>query len=112
MNTALNDTANHLQPDNSGNKPKHAKGLSWLFLILAIVGILHISYIFYWEYTQFKDRTLMLGKLEQSMAELRAESDLLTATLDHRLDLNYREQLARTQGFVYQDERLMVSPER
>lgn len=115
INSAPNDNAfksREARSDKNGRqqKPKHPKGLSWLFLVLAIVGIVHISYIFFWEYRQFKDRTLMLGKLEQSMTDLRAESELLTATLDHSLDLNYREQLARTQGFVYEDERLIVSP--
>lgn len=120
MNTAFEDIAlkdaaiqdTIMQKSTEATQPKHPKGLSWLFLVLAIVGIVHISYIFSWEYTQFKDRTMMLGKLEQSMADLRAESELLTATLDHSLDLNYREQLARTQGFVYQDERLIMSPDR
>jgi len=114
MNTAITESSYQNRPKQNGpeNKPKHPKGLSWMFLILAIVGILHISYIFFMEYRQFRDRTSMLVKLELSMEELRAESDLLITTLDHSLDLNYREQLARTQGFVYKDERLMVSPER
>ncbi len=90
--------------------PKHARGLSWLFLLVAVVGIVHISYIYFWEYTQYKDRTMMLGKLEHSMQELRAENDLLQATVNHQFDLSYREQLARTQGFVYEDERLIVNP--
>lgn len=105
MNTSVN---NSVHP----TVPKHPKGLSWLFLVLAIIGILHIGYIFYWEYQQYNDRTLMLGKLEHSMDNLRIETDLLRATVDHKFDLNYREQLARTEGFVYQDERLIISPNR
>ena len=114
MNTTFTETTYQNRPEKNGpeNKPKHPKGLSWLFLILAVVGIVHISYIFFWEYRQFTDRTLMLGKLEQSMHALRAETDLLVDTLDHKLDLNYREQLARTQGFVYEDERLIASPKQ
>lgn len=113
MNTTVTETAYQNRSNNSPEtQPKHPKGLSWLFLILAIVGIVHISYIFFWEYRQFTDRTLMLGKLEQSMHELRVETDLLVDTLDHKLDLNYREQLARTQGFVYEDERLIASPKQ
>jgi len=120
MNTAFNKSnypstqLNKLQPNGNGpeNKPKHAKGLSWLFLILAVVGIVHISYIFSWEYIQFKDRMMNLATLEQSMDALRAESDLLADTIAHKSDLNYREQLARTEGFVYPEERLIMSPER
>ena len=114
MNTTITETTYQNRPNKNGpeTQPKHPKGLSWLFLILAIVGIVHISYIFFWEYRQFTDRTLMLGKLEQSMHALRAETDLLVDTLDHKLDLNYREQLARTQGFVYPEERLIASPKQ
>jgi len=114
----MNTVATKTTYQNSSNevrtdvKAEHPKGLSWLFLILAVVGIVHISYIFFWEYRQFSDRTLMLGKLEQSMHALRAETDLLVDTLDHKLDLNYREQLARTQGFVYPEERLIASPDQ
>lgn len=80
-------------------------------VVLAVVGCLHLFFIIGVEL----DRNLVhkrdVARLEAEVSALTAELDRLDEVASRAEDAAFREALARSQGYVYPDEDLIVTAE-
>ncbi|HZW99946.1 MAG TPA: hypothetical protein VFF10_07780 [Trueperaceae bacterium] len=80
-------------------------------VVLAVVGCLHLFFIIGVEL----DRNLVhrrdVARLEAEVSALTAELNRLDEVASRAGDSAYREALARSQGYVYPDEDLVVTAE-
>ena len=80
-------------------------------VVLAVVGCLHLFFIIGVEL----DRNLVhkrdVARLEAEVSALTAELDRLDEVASRAEDAAFREALARSQGYVYPDEDLIVTVE-
>lgn len=78
-------------------------------VVLAVVGCLHLFFIIGVEL----DRNLVhkrdVARLEAEVSALTAELDRLDEVASRADDAAFREALARSQGYVYPDENLIVT---
>lgn len=80
-----------------------------LFTLIALVGGLHALLLVGLEVNRLIYTEREIGRLELEIAAFTQEADELRDVLLHRTDLDFREQLARTHGFVYPDELRVVT---
>ncbi|HEX7022857.1 MAG TPA: hypothetical protein VF171_08365 [Trueperaceae bacterium] len=84
-------------------------GANTLFLIVAVVGLLHLMVMFSVEAGRLVHATRAISRLEGEMVDIEAERAELEAVIAHRQDEGFREQLARNKGFIYPDERRYIT---
>lgn len=86
------------------------RGLS-LLGVVALVGCLHLVFMIGVELDRTVRHRASITALEAELDALAAEAAELRAAYEHADDAAYREQLARSQGFLYPNEtRLIVLP--
>jgi cell division protein FtsB len=87
---------------------RRARGAAWLLTFLAVLGSAHALVLVGAELVRNYHVTRSIQTLAADVAELEAEVAGLGEVLEHGTDVRYLEQLARTQGYVYPDEVLIV----
>ncbi|MEZ4630426.1 MAG: hypothetical protein R2880_06930 [Deinococcales bacterium] len=85
------------------------QGLNLLFLSLAIIGSLHISIMSLFEVQRLLQRRENIAKLEQQLQTLTQQIEGDRLRLEHAQDPRYLEHLIRQQGFIYPQERLIIT---
>ncbi len=92
--------------------PTLSRGASTLFIIIALVGGLQALLMIGIEANRWLRSQREISRLEADIRGLKQEAAELEAIIAHKDDAQYREQLARLQGFVYPDENLFVTSPR
>jgi hypothetical protein len=90
-------------------KPIPDKGINWIFLILGIVGSLHVLVMLGIEFNRTLEMRQGITRLSNDVAALESEVFELKSVTEHANDLNYREQLAREQGFAFPNEMRFIT---
>lgn len=85
-------------------RDRAGKGANLLFLVLAVVGTLHVGAMFGVEIYRAWVGRHEVARLTANITALERERDALLAVIHHADDAVYREQLARCLGFVMPDE--------
>ena len=99
-----------VRPDPSTVPPTPRNWGSLFFTVLALVGGLHALLMLGLEGGRALYTRREVTRLEAEISALQAEADTLEAVVAHQDDPAYREQLARTAGFIYSDEdRILTS---
>ena len=88
--------------------PKRS-GANLLFTVIAVVGCIHALAILTLEISRAIYTAREVTRLERDITSLELEAANLEGVLAHRNDADYREQLARRQGFIYPDEARYVT---
>lgn len=78
-------------------------------VVLAVVGCLHLFFIIGVELDRNLVHKREIARLEAEVGALTAELERLDEVASRGFDTAYREALARGQGYVYPDERLVVT---
>ena len=90
--------------------PRSRNWGSLFFTVLALVGGLHALLMLGLEGGRALYTRREVTRLEAEISALQAEADTLAAVALHANDPAYREQLARSAGFIYPDEdRILTS---
>jgi len=76
--------------------------------ILALIGMLHVGFLIFVELDRFSRHRTAITELEAELAATRAEADALRAIAERLSDTDFREQLARRQGFMFPDETRLI----
>lgn len=100
-------------PAQPATKPEAAplrrvRGAAWLLTFLAVLGSAHALVLVGAELVRNVQVTRSIQALAADVAELEAEVAGLAEVLEHGSDVRFLEQLARTQGYLYPDEILIV----
>lgn len=85
------------------------KGISWILLLLGIVGSIHVLVMLGIEFNRTIEMHQNITRLSTDVAALENEVSELKAVIQHGDDQNYREQLAREQGFAYPNEMRFIT---
>ena len=85
------------------------KGISWIFLILGILGTLHVLVMLGIEFNRTLEMRQGITRLSADVSALESEVFELKAVTEHGNDLEYREQLAREQGFAFPNEMRFIT---
>ena len=88
-----------------------ARGARWLLLLLIAFGSVHLVFMLGVEGMRLVRAEMSIDRLEREVNALEAEARSLEAVIEHGDDENYREQLARRQGYMYPDEVRIVTTE-
>lgn len=91
---------------------RRPRGSAWLITFLAVLGSSHALVMVGAELFRNHQITGSIRELAADVAELEQEVAGLAAVIEHGDDPVYREQLARTQGYLYPDEILIVPLDR
>lgn len=100
--------------DGDGKDPsslQHDRGTQRamrLLGILALIGTLHVGFLIFVELDRFARHRTAITELEAELAATRAEADALRAIAERLSDTDFREQLARRQGFMFPDETRLI----
>ena len=96
---------------SSGERPapQAGRGVNAILLILALVGSLHVFSMLGVEVWRGATSRSEIARLQADVLALEHNINGLQAVIDHAGDEQYREQLARCQGFVYPDETRYVT---
>lgn len=81
----------------------------WVFLLIATVGTLQLLYLNYVEADRLFVHRREVARLEREVAALEAERAALAQIAERAFDESYREQLARKQGFIFEDELRVIT---
>jgi len=76
--------------------------------IVAIIGILQVGFLIFVELDRFTRHRAAISELETELALTQAEADALRAIAERAFDTDFREQLARRQGFMFPTERRLI----
>ncbi len=85
------------------------KGISWIFLILGILGTLHVLVMLGIEFNRTLEMRQGITRLSADVSALENEVFDLKSVTEHGNDLEYREQLAREQGFAFPNEMRFIT---
>lgn len=75
-----------------------------ILTVIALVGAVHVIFMIGVEVNRALQAGPAVKQLEQDVAELEREVARLQAVIDNGDNADYREQLARRQGFIQPDE--------
>lgn len=89
-------------------KPRRDWG-SLFFTVIAVVGAFHALLMLGLETGRLIYTNREVTRLEADIGALREETQTLEAVVAHGDDLVFREQLARSQGFIYPDETRVIT---
>lgn len=81
----------------------------WVIVAIAVVGTLQLLYLNFVEADRLFVHKREISRLEREVDQMRAERNALAAIADHAFDDEYREQLARKQGFIFPDELRVIT---
>lgn len=81
-----------------------ARTVQVILTAIAVIGTIQVLFMIGVEVNRALQTTPAVRQLEQDISELRREADRLQAIIDNGDTPQYREQLARRQGFIYPDE--------
>ncbi len=85
------------------------KGISWIFLVLGIIGSLHVLVMLGIEFNRTLEMRQGITRLSTDVYALESEVSELRAVVEHGDDQVYREQLARQQGFAFPNEMRFIT---
>lgn len=88
-------------------QPPKPRGTGWsslFFTVIALVGSFHALLMLGVEGGRLIYTNREVARLEADVGTLQAEVKTLQAVVEHRNDPVFREQLARSRGFIYPDE--------
>ncbi len=81
----------------------------WVILLIATVGTLQLLYLNFVEADRMYVHRREVARLEREVAAMEAERAALEEVAQRAHDEVFREQLARKQGFMYEDELRVVT---
>lgn len=93
------------------NEQQNRKGRQRIFTVVALLLVLHVGAMITIEVYRASLSRYEIARLERDIAGLEQERARLAEVITHRDDAVFREQLARKQGFVYPDERRLITLE-
>ncbi len=87
----------------------HGRGISVVLAILAVIGIFHVLIMIGIEgYRAYRTRETVM-QLEGRVGALEREHETLRVVIEHGDDPLYREQLARSLGYIFPNEIRVVT---
>jgi hypothetical protein len=105
----LKDQAETETPIKVLPPPIPIKGISWILLILGIIGSLHVLVMLGIEFNRTLEMRQNITRISGDVTALESEVSELKAVIQHSDDQNYREQLAREQGFAFPKEMRFIT---
>jgi cell division protein FtsB len=85
------------------------KGIGWILLVLGVVGSIHVLVMLGIEFNRTIEMRQNITRLSTDVTALESEVSELKAVIQHGDDQNYREQLAREQGYAFPDEMRFIT---
>lgn len=76
--------------------------------VIAAIGVVQVGFLTFVELDRMVRHRAAIAELEEEIAGARAEAESLRAVAERSDDDVFREQLARSQGFLYEGEMRVV----
>lgn len=91
-------------PASTAATPTSISGVNTLLLIIAIIGCVHAFSMLGIELYRYQQSNAEITRLSHDIQELESEVAHLQLLRENANNERYREELARSQGFVFPDE--------